>query len=751
MRSTRSIGLVLAVCVGAAPLDAEVTAAFTQERPRATLEFLDGRTYTGRLSTSEEGDLTLDSAKLGGPAPVDFRAVESVVVRGLEVPGPPADDDVLTAVRSQRFYGEVLGIDGESIRFRSESFGEIVVPRSDAGDLTPPGRELAENSDGARISAAWDAWSLEGVEESAGVLHFERRGARIARSLDLVGKSLSVMVEWLGTPEFALRIGESSEDDPMLGQMVRPWRRTLTLSSFDGETLEYVRTEGELATGGRAVLHLSFLEDAVRFDAVELDSSRRVEVGDSVPWAPNPDGPSTLSIEALGRPMKVVFADFRDPNRPLDEDGMLTLERTIRGSEVSAFDSDERRIDVEEGPVAFDRSRGVAFMVRDEREQLVESEPKPGRGRFSARNGESIEVSQVLVRDGKFILRSPYSPAPITVDVLEVHTVLAEPKAQGGGSTGSFLMSIDDSRPTVSGFLGVEVDGEELSVLRSEPGFKRSVKAKVAGRLRIERATKSLFYVSNRTHPQDVLLADGQLFPANVTGANADTVTFEVPFVPDPLVVPQSEIKAVIFVNSSRAGKLLAPVMRPEPVPVNNNRQGFFVGRGQEVRGPDPGTLTKKTLGRALAVPRSQKSDPGTHLLIATNGDLLRTNVVGLTPSKLLVEGGSGGAMEIPLTTLAMWVFVASEGTDDPRAIKIKTRRSDDSMTVDLGKRALLRGTLVGGDAESLEIDHALIGTFRLALDEIKSLVLGEAFEGRMKPVLDWHTTPMPEPNIQGN
>ena len=728
-------------------------AAPAQDPPRATIKFLDGRTYTGRLSTNDEGDLTLDSAKLGGPAPVDFRAVEKVVVRGLDEPNIPAERDVLTAVRSQRFYGEVLEIDADSVHFRSVAFGDLIVPRAEAGDLTPPGQVRNGAGEGAMTSATWDDWEFDGVEEQVGVLQFERTGARIERSFDLVGKSASIMIEWLGAPEFAIRIGRphEAEADPMHGEVVRPWRRTLTLSSFDGETLDYVRALGEMSTDGRAVIHLSFLDDAVRLDAVEIDRNPRVDVGESVPWSPDEGGENTIAIEALGRPMKVVFADFWDPDRPLDEDGMYTLDRMIRGGEVTGFDAAKRRIDVDEGPAAFDRSRGVAFMVRNERDRLEEPDPKPGRGQFMARNGEVIEVSQVLVKDGQFVLRSPYAAAPITIDAMDAAIVQAEQKAEGGGSTGSFLMSFDDSRPTVSGFLGVKVEEGELSILRSEPGFKRSVAAKVSGRLRIERATKSLFFASDRAYPCDVLLADGQLFPANVANVDADTVTIETPFVPDQLTVPQSEVKAVIF-SAIEAKSLLAQVMRSEPVP-NPNRQNrmIFVGRGQEIKAPNSDVLTKKKLERALAVPRSQKSDPGTHLLVARNGDVMRTNVVGRTASKLLVEGGSGGAMEVPITALALWVHLGSDGTDDPRAHKIKTRRSDDSMTFDLGPAALLRGTLVGGDSEHLEVDHPLLGSFRIGFDEIKSLELGEAFEGRMRAILDWRTTPMPEPNIEGN
>lgn len=750
--------------------------AGVQDAIRATVTFLDDRVYSGEISVNGDGKLCLESNRLGGLAIVDFRAVRSIEVLGLDGSTPQGDVDLAQIIRMQRLRGRWTGVDENSVTFDSRGFGEVTVPRASVGDIVPPplsgepaaaaeGDESGEAESGgtALEGGAWRDWLSEGAEASGLTIRLPKRGNQILRTGNLSGNKVSIHVEWMGYPEFKIQIGGVAEQpaqenaeanagevavDPLDGAVIiQPWHTTLAMFRRTGDAIDSVTVAHELALDSHMILHFQVDENEVKLLSLELASGDRILVDETLALGTAPD---RLLIEALGRPVTVLFADIRDPKNMLGPDGMLTITRPIRGSEVSAFDGDQRRLVLDDGPVSFDRSSGVAFMPREKRGRLSADTPAKGLGRIGLRSGEALEINQALFLNGVFVVQSPYLEGAVSFPLEDVAYVRAESKRAAEAPGASYKMSFDGKSPVVAGFHGVVSEGGKLKVLRSEPGFLTTVGAFVDGRLAITRSTRSLFHAGRRAYPHDVVLHDGQVFPADVQQIDEATLTLVTPFSDESVTVTHDLVKAVLF-EPRRAEFLLSEILKPKKK-VQNNQQRFIFHGNEAKPKLDPTVVTSKKLERALLVPRSQKSDPGQHLLVAKNGDLLRTNVIGRSESHLSIDGGSGDAMEIPISVLAMWVYVKGpeESDEDPREAKIKTRRADEDWEIDLGPRAILKGELVSGDADAITFRHELIGNFKIKADEFKNLSFGEGFSPRMKAVLDWHTAPMPEPNIGG-
>ncbi|MEE2938806.1 MAG: hypothetical protein VX460_00345 [Planctomycetota bacterium] len=712
---------------------------------RARVTFANERVYTGVLSVDGSGELVLDCDRLGGPAAIDFPKVRRLELLEDEPAPDLSSSDVRTVVGAERYLGELTGVVGERVTFRSAKLGDLAVPRDLVGDVRPRGVGPAAPSEAevqAPRAGRWEGWAELGggarVEESVVVL--PARDAVVSRTADFAGNHVAIDLRWKGLAEFRVDLG---------GLTLQTWDGVLVLFGQGEDGLELAMAPSALPNDSGAVLHLRLDgADALVFDSVELLDGSRLEIDGRVPLTAAPE---RLSICALGRPVELVAVDVRDPDELLGEDGLVRFDRALRGAEVQGFDPGTRRLRTALGPAAFDGSQGVSFLTRGRRPELRAARHEGGQGRLATRSGEAIAVRRVIYQRGRFIIRSPYAEGPIEVPFEDLHEVRMPltVRARGGAE---FRMSFDGGSQMIAGFLGVERGDGGYAVLRSEPGFKTPVRGAVDGQVWIERASRSLFHASRTSFPHDVVLSDGQTFPGKIIEVGEELIAVETPFSEAAVELRTDQVKALLF-DPRKADLLLSEIAVQAGSSAVDPRDRALVGGRAGAEKIDRSIVTEEKLQRALLVPRSQRDDPGTHLLLARNGDLMRCNVIGREGGNLVVNGGAGGEMTIPTDLLAAAVHVvpAAEGDADPRAARIKTRRSTGRWTCNLGPRATLLGPLERGETPGgLVLTHPILGRVEIAPDDFKRLDYGRGFAPKLRKLLGWRTEPMPEPQLGG-
>lgn len=776
---------------------------------RARVTFENERVFTGLLSVDAMGELVLDCDVLGGEVVIDFPAVARIerltqddrvepVTGSATLAG---DRDTITMRSGQLAIGSLIGVEDRSVMFASDTFGALSIPRDQVGDLFPgrPEGEAPVAGDGGALGAvsrvaqvAWSDWKPIGprprlVADGAAVVLGERHAA-LTREKDLVGHRIALELEWLGMPEFRIRFGGTLHERAAApagtdatyyvsgGTVMQPWALTPTL--YQGSVPEIeddgagdlaadlaAESAAEGGSGGPAlddfllaqadqrldldagaIFHFAVKDaETLVFESIEMSDGMRETLNLEFPLG----GPvDRLTVEALGRPLTVISVELRDPKQIVAADGLIQIDRPLRGGEVTGFDADSGRFQISDGQVEFSSSAGVAFMPRDRREELNPKNRSVDDGVFRTRSGESLLATQLLFDQGKFALRSDYLSAPTRVPFESLLT-LVMPRRQVVRGGANFKMSFDGEAQIEAGFHGITRGADGYQVLRSEPGFKTTVAGPVAGQVWIERSTRSLFHASRRTYPHDVLLGDGQTFPAKIIQIDQENVRLATPFGKgeEHIELPQSMIRALMF--DPRKSDLILSELTVQPHKKNEELIVPFFVTGEQAK-KDPTKLTEQRLRRALLVPRAQKGNPGTHLLIASNGDLMRGTIIGREGDQLLVESSAGGTVEISIDLLAICVRVenAPEGEADPKERKIKTTRSGGQWTVNLGPRTTLIGDIEEANARVLVLRHPLLGRIEVFGDEFKRLDYGRGFAPKFRKVLDWRTEPMPEPNL---
>lgn len=726
-------------------LAAAVVPAAAQSRARVT--FGNDRVYTGALSVNDEGELVLDCERLGGPAVLDFPKVRRLEILDEEPSPDLSATDVMTVVGAERYLGELTGVVDEFVTFRTNAFGEVTVPRELVGDVFPRGDVApaapanAAPAPGQR-KGPWVDWTEVdgGARLEDLVLVLPERDAVATRPGDLTGNHITFDLRWKGLAEFRIDVG---------GLSLQTWDGVPVLFGQGEDGIELAMAPAPLPLDSSALLHLRFDgNEALLFDAVELRDGTRLEVGGRVPLR---EAPESLSVRALGRPIELIAVDVRDPEDLRGADGLVRFDRPLRGAEVQGYEPDTRRLVTAMGPAAFDGSQGVSFLTRDRRPELQAARHDGGQGRFATKSGEAIAVRQVIFQRGRFVIRSPYAEGPFEVPFEDFHEVRM-PSARGSRGGSEFRMSFDGGAQMIAGFLGIERGEDGYAVLRSEPGFKTPVRGAVGGQVWIERSSRSLFHASRTPFPHDVLLSDGQTFPGKVIEVGQELIVVETPFSEEPVTLRSSQVKALLY-DPRKADFLLSEIAVQKRNAAADPRNRMVIGGRPQSQTVDRSLVTEEKLQRALLVPRSQRKDPGTHLLLAKNGDLMRCNVTAREGNNLIINGGAGGEMTIPTDVLAAVVHVAPphDGEVDPREARIKTRRSTGRWTCNLGPRATLIGPLdTSDDPGSIVLVHPLLGRVEIGREDFKRLDYGRGFAPKFRKLLDWRTEAMPEPQLGG-
>lgn len=134
---------------------------------------------------------------------------------------------------------------------------------------------------------------------------------------------------------------------------------------------------------------------------------------------------------------------------------------------------------------------------------------------------------------------------------------------------------------------------------------------------------------------------------------------------------------------------------------------------------PAPSARVSKTItDRLLTLPRSQQSDPPTHLVRLTGGDYLRGKLISLDDLSVVMEV-AGVAKQLPRSAVTRLIWLSLEG-DDPDAVALAAWEAGDGVPLRVmlkdGRRLTMRAT--GLEGSRLVGVNGLLGRVGVDLGE---------------------------------
>jgi len=750
--------MIRALVLGLAAL-APQAADLSDEGFRARVELPGDRVVSGEVFLDDEGRLAMRSRAIEGVALLDPDAIR-VLHRtdALGRAGPVElvageGDAVLSLLKGETFVGRARSLGPDGLVFESRGFGEVLAPTDRLGILARgeayarARKEIESPSDGD-----WGAWefSHEGTGGDARRV-LARAGAEAVLRRDLDGTYVAIAVGWADEPSLRVVVGEPADDQLPAGVAFELWDGHPTLLSHAGGELsvahaEDVRLPG--ASGGVLYLEVS-RESGVRALGFETFGGRWLELGLSMPLAVAPD---VIRVQAPGGQVTLHGGPIVEP--VAGPDGRVEVTRVVRGAEVVGLSGGD--VDLRHGRASLDEIEAIAFLPPTRRGELSSNDETRRQGWVELVGGESIAATGIDLEDGRLVVRSPRLAEPARIELASVHSVLF-PTPANGTRPGGFRFHFGPGAGVVAQFGGIERDGEDgpVRVLRSEPGFLGATATTVDGTFKMTRDGLTEARVPRAEFPTDVVLETGEAFPAAIRAVDDAAVTVATPLRDGEVRIPREHLRAIVFAPR-RTNTLLAPLGRTA---VRDRRPGarVVIVRGGERPGSnDPAAITEDELQRALLVPRAQASDPGTVLLVAKNGDLMRTNLVEFDAKRgvLRVDGAGGGPAEIPVDRLAVVARIDDGGDgpeDDPDATgPALPPELGGEWTLDAGELGLLLGEVVRASRDEVVLDHPVLGEVRVDGRSFDSLSAGTRAAGRYLILRGWRTTPMPEPRFDG-
>jgi thiol-disulfide isomerase/thioredoxin len=184
-----------------------------------------------------------------------------------------------------------------------------------------------------------------------------------------------------------------------------------------------------------------------------------------------------------------------------------------------------------------------------------------------------------------------------------------------------------------------------------------------------------------------------------------------------------------------------------------------------ELRGPPTlPNIEQVKRSRLLTVPRMRKSNPPTHLLISTEGDFLKCNLISLNDSEAVVENRLE-TLVIPRRLIARIIWfhedelasedAAVQDAAEPDSSSIATesdRSGSDEFLVQAifsdGVRLTFKPGQVG--AGELVGESEILGTCLVNVKVIDQLLFGDriATQNAKLPYNEWHLSHAPEPRV---
>ena len=716
------------------------------------LRWKNGDILPGKLMESDPGTVCWTAQYFSDNLVVDISVLDSILFP--KQSAPPTEAFRISTASDDVWTADLIGADDNTFLFFSRRHGQVRVNRDAIYTFN---RRGSPNLifDGSEPTA----WGLSRVDESASTFLFsvdvhptwdsntaghpqtDRAKASMFRAFDWP-KRFEIDLEFTSTeaPGFVLALAEDTNqalrletwaDEVVVIQATR-FKRVLTfgrdrrsirlrlmLDGADG-TLNVFDVTGRLLVNMQNVQPITAKSGLFIRNRGQNLTIRRLSVyRQPIPLC---EDPRRVGTEGTKQPI--------DPSKPrvYMTDGQIIYGRLFV-SEGTAYvlDAQGNRHNINLAGVDRVIQLGVALITVGESAELTYTGGDVLRGRV-----EQLEADRVM-------LRTTFADEPVLC------MLAGASQLRLGETTEASDPSRNDDRLFYAlGSLrgSISFDGKDAApILWQSVGVKGPVRLAYTGEYGIERSSgrvsrSSLF--DKKQFPNMLHLKTGEVIPCQVSSYDEKVFSFQSPFITGRKI-DSPFVKGIEF----------KPSKRSDP---NEERSSRLDLRRNEIRGveqkPSLGIDSVK-LERALTVPRFNRDNPPSHLLVANTGDFKRGKLLTIDGQTLQFDSKLR-QLNIPINRVARVVDVSRLEERSNTSIAVTNALS--LVRITLADRSILAFEPLTSQDGKLLGHSPIYGTVAVPVNSIHYLHFGSYAVELLKPVFEeWVVRPSKEPEFGSN
>jgi len=749
---TRSVFLIVAVCRIA--LSLSLTIAAEPKPPMGVLRFNNGDYIEGELAESNDVTrIAWQHPQFAAPFAFAVSTISNASFPMTQEPKPTQGSFGLELWGGDRLFGSIIGIDDESIQLQTENIGEIRVSRKQVRSLFRWQNGEAATSvncgtlDGWRTEGQADKWMHRG-----GQLRSDEPDVWLYRDVGLAAQArIDIEISWEKKPNFVIALGVNPID-PIVSAVtafrIEVWGEKL-VAIWELDDVADIAVVGKI-DDMKQELRLTIELDQEANQAIvlsehgeELAKLKLDPPGGRVRhpgfWLKNISGTVTLN-SLLMIPGNRLQATTASKAKDIFH---LPDQRILKGS-WSGVEDDVWMIKDAEMTHRINASELLQVnLAKIDNDVKRDAEAKPN---VQLKMHDGMRLTGVIEKlsAGQINFR-PVAASEIVIvslDNLRKLSVVGSQAATSTRFTGSNArLETTDTR--IHGRLVDAPAGTMPTPIRFEPAGSKAISMQpgFSGRLvyqdpvpkpsvpvrvvqRVPAAPLDVLGVLTRAFanrpetqpvaPKALYLRSGEVIPCNITAIDAEGIVFQSSMTTQTRL-SHEHVRAVHLIPGKRE-------------------------------------LTMEDLKRQrlLTVPRAKKKNPPTHLIVASNGDVMRCTLNRLTDKIAEVETRLE-TIEIDRALIAqiLWLdSVDALATDDDPPVEAPTEsirirvilRDGNQMSME--PQSFINGELFG--------IHPVLGETRIRVNDVNELLFGDVIptSSDVKPFESWRLSDSPEPMI---
>jgi thiol-disulfide isomerase/thioredoxin len=638
-----AIALTLAICsraVGVEPVS-----------PASVLYLRDGDFLAGRLENCDTPNIVCWQAQ-GAMKPFEFSAG---AFRAAYFPTPasppaPIGEYCFELVGGDILYGALLNVTPQQFEIEAARFGKLRIDRDQVARISVVGDSLRSDYRGPKGLAEWHASAENQWTEEAGRLVTSTRNAEVRKQLVIPDQArIEFEIAWSENPNFSFVLSAGGSDEQLqAGYRFEVWDRQLVVSRSDKSDADVAYIFTLNVAADRIHLEAFYDQATGKFSVHSLDGRELGQI---------------TVLEHAGMPLRLVSLTNLGPNVRLEQ---LVIGRWS-GQPPAQVDADQSRLQLTDGTIiqgditGFD-PESKQFTVRaDVEDKHIEAAQLACITlSHSAQNdatsflvglhdGSRIQGDLTKVADGKLYISRRGIDLPLVCEIADVrslvgmdsnyqrpgvHDRVARLELDGVHSHGTLVEAAAAAegaarclvwKPLCSATSSpLDPDASGRIVYRDPPPAPRKLTQR-------EQQLQRLQQQRRQPQPPGIagaflrVLSGGDQMPESNAPPKPRGASTLYLLGGDRIPCQVSEI--------DEAGvHFTSPVVVSTFVPNSGVKALEFTPQWTEA------ALDDIKRQRLLTLPRMQKANPPTHLIVSTTGDYLRTRLTTMTADTLNIE-----------------------------------------------------------------------------------------------------------------